>query len=137
MAAEDVNEGGDDLGLGADDGAVILDDEEAVEGGGGVLGRGGGGGVAEDVGEGVEEAWRRHEGLPVGDGDVEEGGDGVLLGGRRGGVEEVEEKVDGAGLGDVAAGVRIDLNQTLLTKTMLAYCASRCHKTTSTTAKAN
>lgn len=78
-----VGKVGDDLGLGADDGAVVLDDEEAVVGCRGILGKGDSGGVAEDVREGIEEAWRRHQGLPIGDGNVEEGGDGILLGGRR------------------------------------------------------
>jgi len=67
VAAEDVDEGVDNLALGADNGAVGVDrGEEAVDGGGGGLnrrGRGGGVVVRDDVGDGVEDATCGHEGL--------------------------------------------------------------------------
>ncbi|KAL5979502.1 hypothetical protein ACLOJK_019406 [Asimina triloba] len=57
-AVDEVDEGGEDAGLGSDDGAVVVDDKEAVNGGDGR----GGGALAEDMGEGVNDERERDMG---------------------------------------------------------------------------
>ena len=108
MAAEDVDEGVDNLALGPDDGAVgVHGGEEAVDGGGGGLDRRGGGGgvvVRDHVSDGVEDATCRHEGLLLGDAEVQECGSGVFLGGVRRAIEGFCDEGDCAGVGDVGAG---------------------------------
>ncbi|KAL5979508.1 hypothetical protein ACLOJK_019412 [Asimina triloba] len=55
--ADEVDEEGEDAGLGSDDGAVVVDNKEAINGGGNGLDDKGGGALAKDMGEGVDDKW--------------------------------------------------------------------------------
>ncbi|KAL5979506.1 hypothetical protein ACLOJK_019410 [Asimina triloba] len=64
---DEVNEGGEEVGLVFDDGAVVVDDKEALNSGGDEPDIGGGGAVAKDVGKGVDDGRERdgRDGFPL------------------------------------------------------------------------